>query len=220
VHVLGIDTATSKASVGIWANGVVVAEEHTSSRNHAASLLPLVDCVLNAAHSTMRSIDRIAISAGPGSFSGLRVGVSVAKGLALASGCRVTPISTLEALAATVADRDGVICSLLDAHKDQLYLGRFEARGGELRRLAEDTAACIETILAAIPRHSIVIGDAVTRYGPILKEALGNTVEILPFPEFGPRGGIVASLAVHLPPSPLDTVEPFYIRPPDVNVSI
>lgn len=221
--VLGIDTATSRASVGLWADGSIVAEEHTSSRNHAASLLPLLDTVLKASGTKIELIDALAVSAGPGSFSGLRVGLSVAKGIALASGARLLAVSTLEALALTLATRQGTVCALLDAHKEELYMGCFEFRGGEMLRRCEDGVVSVSRALALMPSPCLVIGNAVERYGATLKKELGSQIELLPFPEFGPRGGVVADLAMRrgfaVAEVTTTTLEPFYIRPPEVQVN-
>lgn len=221
--VLGIDTATSRASVGLWADGSIVAEEHVPSRSHAASLLPLIDKVLKVSGTRIESVDSLAVSAGPGSFSGLRVGLSVAKGIAFASGTRLLAVSTLEALAFSLVGRQGTICALLDAHKEELYMGCFEARDGELQRRCEDQAVSIADVLASLPTPCVVIGDAVERYGHSLKAELGSQVELLPFPEFGPRGGVVADLAMRRVSSTAEitatTLEPFYIRPPEVQVN-
>ncbi len=223
MRVLGIDTATSRASVGLWADGSIVAEEHVSSRNHASSLLPLLDTVLKASGTKIESVDALAVSAGPGSFSGLRVGLSVAKGIALASGARLLAVSTLEALAFTLADREGTVCALLDAHKEELYMGCFEARAGELLRRNKDEAVSLVRVLASLPTPCVVLGDAVERYGPILKSELGSQIELLPFPEFGPRGAVVADLAMRRGFAAAEVtatgLEPFYIRPPEVQVN-
>ena len=223
MRVLGIDTATSQASAGLWADGSVIAEKHTSSRNHAASLLPLIDAVLSAADCNVDAIDVLAVSAGPGSFSGLRVGLSVAKGFALASGLSLVAVPTLDALAATVAGRHGFICPLLDAHKGELYLASFASESGQLRRLSEDAALTVEAAIASMPRPCVVVGDAVERYADVLTAALGSTATLLPFPEYGPRGGTGAAWAAeHFAErgaaSPAG-LEPFYIRIPEIQVS-
>ncbi len=223
MRVLGIDTATSRASAGLWADGSVVAEQHASSRNHAASLLPLIDAVLSTADWRVDSIDVLAVSAGPGSFSGLRVGLSVAKGFALAAGVSVVAVPTLEALAATVADRQGLICCLLDAHKGELYRACFAAESGRLRRLSADVAVSVAVAVATMPQPCVVVGDAVERYGEILATALSPTGTLLSFPEYGPRGGAVAAWAAqHFTErgaASLSSLEPFYIRTPEVQVS-
>lgn len=219
MRVLGIDSATANASVGLWSDGSIVAEQHTSSRNHAASLLPLIDAVLSEAGCAIAQLDALAVSAGPGSFSGLRVGLSIAKGVALASGLPIFAVSTLEALAATIADREGYICCLIDAHKGELYMACFEARAARLRRLSEDCIVTVGDAAASMPKPCVVIGDAMQRYGDSLSSIAD--VEILPFPAFGPRGGIVAALGATQGQGGVDSasLEPFYIRPPEVRVS-
>ncbi|HYD50680.1 MAG TPA: tRNA (adenosine(37)-N6)-threonylcarbamoyltransferase complex dimerization subunit type 1 TsaB, partial [Terriglobales bacterium] len=108
MRVLGVDTSTWLASVGLVDEGRVVAERHESVRsNHGTSLLPLIASVLTDAGIAIGEIDAVAVAKGPGSFTGLRISLSVAKGLALATGARVVGVPTLPALA-RAAGRDGV----------------------------------------------------------------------------------------------------------------
>jgi len=224
VRVLGIDSATAQASVGLWVDGVIRDEQQTSSRNHAASLLPLVDGVLNAAATEIGAVDLLAVSAGPGSFSGLRVGVSVAKGLALANRIPVVGVSTLEALAATVASFERTICAVLDAFKGEVYFASFRTDHGNLRRLSDDVVVTPDRAATMVPPRAVLLGDGIARYASLFREHIPESVTVLPFPEYGPRGGAVARLGVaHHQRHGDDSaarLEPFYIRPPEVQVNI
>lgn len=224
MRVLGIDSATARASVGLWIDGSVRSEQSTSSRNHAASLLPLIDAVLRAGATDISGVDLIAVSAGPGSFSGLRVGVSVAKGLALAIGVSVVAVSTLEALAATVTHHDGAVCAILDAFKGELYFGRFQAEHEQLTRVGEDVVVTPEHAAQMVPPAAVVLGDGVERYAEVFNAHLTDSVTVLPFPEYGPSGGTVAHLGAarfeRRCGVPAADLEPLYIRPPEVRVNI
>jgi tRNA threonylcarbamoyladenosine biosynthesis protein TsaB len=147
VRILGIDTATEYASIGLREDEQILAE-HTERTHgsHAVSLLPLIDRVLNDARVTIDDIDTIAVSHGPGSFTGLRIGVSVAKGLACATGARIVGVSTLEALAHSVSQRT-TICSLLDARRGDVYAAWFEGGTSGLRRLSADAVMSHATLL-------------------------------------------------------------------------
>jgi tRNA threonylcarbamoyladenosine biosynthesis protein TsaB len=222
VRILGVDTATWRASVGLAVDGSVVAEQSLSTAgNHAASLLPLIEEVLRRAACAARALDAVAVSSGPGSFTGLRVGVSVAKGVACATGARLIAVPTLEALARTVADRDGVICPVLDARKGELYAAAFVSRAGQLRRIAADALVTPERLLDALPTPCVVLGDAVERYGSLFQSRPGGRVTVLPFATHAPRGGVIALMGCERlqagETADLRQLEPFYIRPSEAE---
>lgn len=195
MRILGLDTATRRESVGIIADGEIVAEQSTTAGgSHAVSLLPLIDAVLRRAGCAVGALDGIAVSSGPGSFTGLRVGLSVAKGLARATGARLIGVSTLEALARTVTDSCDPVCALLDARKGEVYAACFEAAALEWRRLTEDYVGSVEALLPTLPMRCVVVGDAVPTYGAFLQSRLGSRVTLLPFEAHGPRGATVAAL--------------------------
>jgi tRNA threonylcarbamoyladenosine biosynthesis protein TsaB len=217
MRILGLDTATRCASVGLLVDGEVVAERsEVTYASHAVSLLPLIDTALRQAGCALRDLDAIAVSSGPGSFTGLRVGVSVAKGIACATGLRLVAVPTLEALARTVADHHGVICSLLDARKGELYAACFESSAQGWRRLSPDALVTPESLSAISYTPRVILGDAVTPYAAALRDRFGREVTLLPFETYGPRGGVVATMgwerlqAGHV--SDLPSLEPSYVR--------
>lgn len=224
MRVLGIDTATWRASVGLVIDGTVVAEQSLSTTgNHAASLLPLIDDVLRQAECPVDALDALAVSSGPGSFTGLRVALSVAKGISYATGARLVAVPTLEALARTVADHRGVICTVLDARKGELYAASFESSATGLKRLTADALVTPESLLDALPTPCVVLGDAVERYGALIEGRLGRKVTLLPFETHAPRGGVVAAIGLerlqagHL--ADVYELEPVYIRPSEAEVN-
>jgi tRNA threonylcarbamoyladenosine biosynthesis protein TsaB len=217
VRILGLDTATWTASVGLLLDGEVVAEQsEVTSGNHAASLLPAIDAVLQRGQCPAHTLDAVAVSGGPGSFTGLRVGLSVAKGLARATGARLVAVPTLEALARAAADRHGVVCSLLDARKAELYAACFELSASGCRRLTPDALVTLESLVSMLPTPCVVVGDAVTSYGAALRSRLGSGVTLLPFETHGPRGGVVAAMGHERllagQPDDVPSLEPCYVR--------
>ena len=163
MRVLGLDTATRRASVGLLIDGEVVVEQSRPAQgSHAVSLLPLIDAVLRQANCAVRGLDAVAVSSGPGSFTGLRVGISVAKGFARATGVRLVAVPTLEGLARTVPGQPGVICALLDARKGELYSACFESSASGWRRLTADRLVTADTLAAMLPTPCVVVGDGVT----------------------------------------------------------
>jgi tRNA threonylcarbamoyladenosine biosynthesis protein TsaB len=156
VRILGLDTATWKASVGLRIDGETVAEKsRTADGSHAVSLLSLIEEVLQDGGCSVRDLDAVAVSGGPGSFTGLRIGLSVAKGLAYATGARLIAVPTLEALARTVAHLDGKVCPVLDARKGELYAACFQSSHGILQRLTEDLLLTPEELLALLDASNL-----------------------------------------------------------------
>jgi tRNA threonylcarbamoyladenosine biosynthesis protein TsaB len=151
VRILGLDTATWKASVGLRIDGELVSEQsRTADGSHAVSLLSLIQEVLQDGGCSVRELDAVAVSGGPGSFTGLRIGLSVAKGLAYSTGARLIAVPTLEALARTVAHFDGKVCPVLDARKGEVYAACFQSSSGGLERLTDDLLLTPEELLALL----------------------------------------------------------------------
>src|ERR1051325_5013163 len=132
MRILGLDTATATASVALVEDGRIVADEITrenashrftgvSTGNHAEIVLPLIRSALEKAGATIADLTALAVSVGPGSFTGVRIGLSTIKGLSYGSSIPVLWFSTLLANAARVGSFEGLICSLFDARKKQVY---------------------------------------------------------------------------------------------------
>lgn len=218
VRILGIDTATSRASVGLRIGNDVVSEQsHLVEGSHAVSLLGLIDDVLQAGGCAIGDLDAVAVSGGPGTFTGLRISLSVAKGLTYATGARLISVPTLEALARTVADCRSVIGAILDARKGEVYAACFRPTDEGLERLTDDLLLTPEALLERLPVPCVLLGDGVTAYGAFLRSRLGEQVTLLPGDSYGPRGGVVAAMgAERLQAGHVDdfsSLEPVYIRP-------
>lgn len=226
--VLGIDSSTRTASVGLLAGERLVAERHlVGARDLAATVVPLIDEVLAVAGHRAADIDLVAVSAGPGSFTGLRIGLSVAKGLAMATGCAVAAVSSLEALA-VVADRDRGewICPLLDARRGEVYGALYRATGDvRLQSLLADVAGAPEDLaarLGSLVREKVVlIGDGAEAQSELLARRLPGGVEVLPFADFHPRGGAVARVGrrqfAERGPDAIGALVPRYCRAPEAE---
>lgn len=227
MRVLGIDTATWRAAVGLWEDGAaVVDQERQTTGNHAVSLLAMIDTLLAQAGWSIDDLSAVAVSAGPGSFTGLRVGLSTAKGLAFARGIDLVAVPTLEALASTVGSDYPQVTPILDARKDELYVASFRAApaGADPSRLLRQVDDCLlplDRLFERVPHPGAVLGDAVLRYGERFAAHWGQAATVLPFETFGPRGSAVAALGARQLASggaaPLATIEPFYIRPSEAE---
>jgi tRNA threonylcarbamoyladenosine biosynthesis protein TsaB len=191
MKILGIDTATATASAALVEDGKLISEEvrpgypqdgplrSTQRGNHAEILLPLVDTVLKRAGLSLCDVSAFAVSIGPGSFTGLRIGLSTVKGLVYGSKIPVIGVPTLLAIAARVTDWEGLICPFLDARKKEAYAALFRRDGKILKRLTVDLVSQPEGIIRQIGSSSdgepcLFIGEGAKVYGDLIKASLGD----------------------------------------------
>ncbi len=174
--VLGIETATRVCGAAVAAEGRVLSDAWEESRNiHAERLMSLIERALETAGLNLGALDAIAVSEGPGSFTGLRVGVSAAKGLAFATGKPLAGVPTLLALAeravrASVVPDGGLVVPLLDARREEIYYQLFRRENGAALPLGEPLAAQIPEFWAMLAERQVVLtgesAEAVLKRGP------------------------------------------------------
>lgn len=164
MRILALETSAKSVSCAVVEDGAVLSRSfQCTGLTHSRTLLPMVDAMLQNAEIPMDSIDLYAVSAGPGSFTGLRIGVSALKGLAWALDKPCAGVSTLYAMAQNLAHLDGalLICAM-DARRNQVYNALFEAQNGTLKRLCDDRAIGLDELTMELrndPRRKIVLGD-------------------------------------------------------------
>ena len=163
MKILALETSAKSVSCAVTEDGAVLASAYQcTGLTHSRTLMPMVEDLLKNAELTLDEIDRIAIAAGPGSFTGLRIGVAAVKGLAWAVDKPCCAVSTLEAMAQNVRHMDRLIIGAMDARRNQIYNALFEAKGGALTRLCADRAIGLDELceeLKGDSRHKIVLGD-------------------------------------------------------------
>ncbi len=170
--VLGIETATAVCGVAIIDNGNVKAELHIEApQAHSEKLLTMVDDVLNASQLGLQNIDVVACSIGPGSFTGLRIGLSVAKGLAYASQKPLVAVSTLEALAYNIIADSGISAStlfvpMIDARRDEVYYAGYRWNGKEISEIFAPDALKISELFPKLRAEQsvVLIGDGAEKF--------------------------------------------------------
>ena len=137
--VLAIDTTAKTATAAITQNENLIALTVLNTPNtHSVTLLPMIDQLLCGAGLEVKDVDLFVTSAGPGSFTGVRIGAAAIKGLAFSSNKPCVGVSSLEALALNVTEQDGIVCPVMDARRNQLYNALFKYENGELKRLTPD----------------------------------------------------------------------------------
>jgi tRNA threonylcarbamoyladenosine biosynthesis protein TsaB len=217
VRVLGIETTTGVASVGLVSADEVCSEQAAPvAGNHARTLLPLIEAVLGAAGVGLEGVDLLAVSIGPGSFTGLRIGLSVAKGLALAADRPILGVPTLEAYARAAGPRAGAVCPVLDARKGEVYGAIFHWRGDQLICEEPGVAVTPEEFAARLEGRCTLLGDGVDAYTAVWSARLGSRATMVCFADLLPSGAVVArmgmALATRRGVDDLALLEPYYCR--------
>ena len=161
--ILALESSAKAASVALCRDGVLIAQsQQCSGLTHSCTLLPMAEQMLKNTDTRLADVDAIAVARGPGSFTGVRIGVSTAKGLAWGAQKPAIGVSTLEAMAQNAAHIDGLIVGAMDARRSQVYNAVFEAKGGELTRLTPDRAISLEELCAQLQGKQqpiTVLGD-------------------------------------------------------------
>lgn len=221
--ILAIETATPHGSVALVENGVIAAETVLpAGRQGSEALLPAVAGMLEARGVAPSGIACVAVSAGPGSFTGLRVGMAAAKGYCFGWGLPIALVPTLEALASRFPEERRVLCPVLDARKKEVYAALFRREGDALLRLSPDLAVPPGALLDRLPEGEIVFcGDGLRSYGPMFRDLLGGRATLVEGPAGLPSAGAVGVLGerVFLRGSAAEprSAVPAYVRPSEAE---
>jgi tRNA threonylcarbamoyladenosine biosynthesis protein TsaB len=174
MKILAIDSSGLVASVAIVTEDALLAEYTVNhKKTHSQTLLPMLSEIVKMTELDLSEVDAIAVAAGPGSFTGLRIGSATVKGLGLALGKPIVPVPTLEGLAYNLPGTDKVICPMMDARRNQVYTGLYEFQGNVLHVLREQETAAVEDILEEINRlgrEVIYLGDGADVYQEIIMD--------------------------------------------------
>ena len=173
--ILALDSTAEVCSVAVCEDNKPLSEITVNTGNtHSQTLLPAVEQALRLAELTLDDVDAFACSVGPGSFTGVRIGVATVKGLAYSKNKPCIAISTLEALARNLGDRDGIICPVMNARRNQVYNALFECKNGAVCRICPDRAISIAELddeLSAYTQPVYLCGDG---YDITLKGAVNT----------------------------------------------
>lgn len=200
MKVLGIDSSGLTASAAIVEDDRLVAEYTVNyKKTHSQTLLPMLDEIVRMTETDLDSIDVIAVAAGPGSFTGLRIGSATAKGLGLALKKPLAAVPTVEALAYNLWGAKDVVCPLMDARRNQVYTGIYEFVQGELCTIEGQMALGVKELaekLNLLGREVIFLGDGVPVYRELLEEKLQAAHQYAPAHLNRQRAGAVAALGL------------------------
>lgn len=163
MKILALDCSAGPASVAVLADGNIIASSFVNVKlTHSQTLLPMVKNTLDSALLTLEDIDAFAINNGPGSFTGIRIGISAVKGLASPSNKPCVQISTLESIAYLFKNTDCIVCSVMDARCNQVYNALFRVKDTKVTRLCDDRAVLADEVikeLDLIDEKVIIAGD-------------------------------------------------------------
>ena len=163
MKVLALESSAGIAGVALLEDEkILYLSEDVLGHTHSETLLPMIAECLERHGLEPKDVDLFACAAGPGSYTGVRIGVATVKGLASGSGKPCIGVSSLEALAHNCTDLEGVLCPVMDARRDQMYTALFECRRGEVKRRSEDALLPLEQldrVLKALGRQVYLIGD-------------------------------------------------------------
>jgi len=164
MNILAIDTSTEFLSLAVMKNGKIASRIHKkAAMAHSRILVPTIDKALKKAGLKIKDIDVFAISAGPGSFTGLRIGVTVVKGLAYALGKKIVAVPTLDVIAANVKNFRGVICPILDARKNKVYACIYKSDGKVIKKVSKYLLLPMEELKKKLASYDKIylLGDMV-----------------------------------------------------------
>lgn len=195
---LAIDSAAKSAGAALLRDEKVLLEIGWNlGRHHGETLLPMIDDLFRKAGLKPEETELIALTTGPGSFTGLRIGASVAKGLAFAWGIPVAGVSTLSALAMNGGPGKRPVCSMLDARKEEVYAGLFRVDdGGRVHEIAGERVTPLEPLLEELEGEVVFIGDGALRYEPVIRSLFRGTVLFPPPSEHIVRASSVGLLGL------------------------
>lgn len=177
MKILAVETSTIIGGVAILDDDKLIAEGRLGIKSiHSERLMCHIDFLLKSSRLELSDIDFFAVSVGPGSFTGLRVGISTVKGLAFATNKMIAPVSSLEALALNVVETDHYICPVIDARKGEVYTSIYKSYDTVLHTIVPETVLSPVQLTKLIDKKTILLGDGITLYGNLLKDALGDRV--------------------------------------------
>ncbi|MBE7044140.1 MAG: tRNA (adenosine(37)-N6)-threonylcarbamoyltransferase complex dimerization subunit type 1 TsaB [Ruminococcaceae bacterium] len=196
MKILAVDTSATVASVAITDGERLAAEMILNhKKTHSETLMPMIDTLFQSSEMKISDIDLFAVSNGPGSFTGLRIGVAAVKALAHACNKPVVGVSTLEAMAYNLPYADGLIAPIMDARREQVYNAVYRWEGETLTEVTAPRAIALADCLEEFREKVYFVGDGVPVYRELILQKLGNLAVFAPVCANAQRAGAVAAAA-------------------------
>lgn len=198
--VLAVESSGLTASISVVTENEMLAEYTVNyKKTHSQTLLPMIDKIVKMLELNLESIDALAVTKGPGSFTGLRIGASTVKGLGLVLNKPVIGVPTVDAIAYNLYETDGIICPMMDAKRNEVYTGLYTFEDGRFTVLEEQKAVSIVDIADAVNQYKknvIFLGDGADAYKDKLNELIKVPHTFAPPHLSRQRAGALGMLAV------------------------
>ena len=203
--ILAVDSCSCVATGAILREGILAAEfVINDKKTHSVKLLPQIENMLTSVDMTYNDIDCFAVTVGPGSFTGQRIGTATVKALAHAVNKPIIGVSSLEAMAYNVPFFDGLICPIMDARREQVYTATYKFVDGQLVTINSDRAIALAELLNEIKNEKVIFtGDGVPVFSETIKQTLGDNAYFAPPHLLHLRGGSVAMCAYNKQETPM-----------------
>jgi len=215
MNLLALDTATEACSAALLIGSDVIERSEIAPRRHAELILPMIESLLGEAGISRRQIDAIAVGRGPGAFTGVRLAISVAQGLALGLDVPVVPVSSLAALAMQAPDDGAGVLAVIDARMGEVYAGLFRRDGESVAAIGDETVGRAEALRVPSPGTPNVIGSGWSSYREAIEKALASPprwAEGARYPQAADIARLAAPIAAAGGGIAADRVQPVYLR--------
>ncbi|MBO9131415.1 tRNA (adenosine(37)-N6)-threonylcarbamoyltransferase complex dimerization subunit type 1 TsaB [Bacillus sp. 165] len=216
MKVLAIDTSNYTMGVALLDGDTVVGEIITNlKKNHSVRLMPAIEQLMKECEIKPNQLEKIVVASGPGSYTGVRIGVTVAKTMAWSLNIPIVGVSSLAVLAANGSYFSGYICPLFDARRQQVYTGLYEYTGETITIIEEDQIILIEDWLQQLKELDtpiLFLGNDVSIHQSIIRDTLGERAVFAKAPEYNPRPSELAFLGLKKEEQPVHAFVPNYIR--------
>ena len=223
MKILALDCSATAASCAVLEENKVIASSFVNVKlTHSETLLPMIENTLASAKLGIKDINAFAINNGPGSFTGIRIGISAVKGLTAPNNIPVAAVSTLYSIACMHKNISGVICAVMDARCNQVYNALFKVTNGEIERLCDDRAVMISEVISELDNindNIIIAGDGASLFGEYAKTKENVKISLEPLKNQNAVGVGIAAKEIFdrgEAISPKD-LTPFYLRLPQAE---
>jgi tRNA threonylcarbamoyladenosine biosynthesis protein TsaB len=225
MRILAVDTATTSCSVAI-VDQTSLLLEFTLDREetHSKHLMDMIKEALRMSGLNFYDLDGFAVTRGPGSFTGLRIGISTIKGLAAASEKPIVGVSSLEALALQVSYSRDLICPILDARKGEVYFSRYRFISGHLKKQIKEHVATPDKAVDDLNESCLFVGNGALLYKEMILESMGEFASFAPTTQNTIRASTIAYLSMakfeNNDTDDIEKILPYYIRKSDAELNL
>lgn len=223
MRLLAMDTATEVCGVATHVDGRLIAQRVVhQGLTHTKVLMPIIDSVLQQSGLDLNDLDALVVTKGPGSFTGLRIGISTAKGLSIATGKPLVGISTLAVLAHQAPVGTEWVCPMIDARRNEVYWALYQRKGNLLKQVIADSAGPLNDLLRAIKRPCLFVGNGAKQYADAIAEQSLHPVHMASMQAHTIAPGVLAGLGQKRMEQgfaeTLDSLTPVYLRKSDAEL--